>query len=96
LPLTVIVAENVNSIALPRPAMELGEKLPSLSLGNLWFWRSLSQWTVSIETDKTRRIGNSRIAALNLRLKREQPAVLLLPMNLVLVLVLVLVLDFGL
>src|SRR5439155_7374304 len=45
LPLPFVVAENVNRMALPQPAMQLGEKFAALRLGHLRLRRAIAQRT---------------------------------------------------
>ena len=54
LPLAVVVAENMNGIILPQPAVKLLEKFAPLRLGNLWFGRALGQRTKRVERIKFR------------------------------------------
>ena len=53
LALTVIIAENMDGIALTEPAVELLEKFAALRLGNLRFGSAFSQWTKRVEIFKS-------------------------------------------
>ena len=49
LPLAVVVAEDMNGITVPQPAMELVEEFASLRLGDLWIRRAFAERTKGIE-----------------------------------------------
>ena len=49
LTLAVVVAENLDNVALAQPTMQLVEKLPPLRLGNLYLWCAFTQWTERVE-----------------------------------------------
>ena len=49
LPFTFIVAEDVNRVALPQPAMQLGEEFMPLCFGDLRFRRAFTEGTESVE-----------------------------------------------
>ena len=51
-PLAVVVAEDVNGVTLPQPAVELVEKFAALRLGNLRIRRAFAKWTKGVERGK--------------------------------------------
>src|ERR1019366_5220700 len=51
---TGVVAEHMHSIALARPAVQLGEELPPLRLRHLWLRRPLRQWTEGLQAFEVR------------------------------------------
>ena len=50
----VVVAHDVDSVALSQPTMQLGEKFATLGFGDRRFGRTLGKWTVGIETLEVR------------------------------------------
>ena len=50
LPFAVVVAEDVDGVILPQPAVELLEKFPALRLGDLRFRRALGQRAEGVKT----------------------------------------------
>ena len=54
LPLAVVVAKNVDGVALPQPAVKLLEKFVALRLGNRQFGRAFRQRTKGVERIKLR------------------------------------------
>ena len=54
LPLAVVVAENVDGVILPQPAVKLLEKFAPLRLGNLRFRRAFGQRTEGVQVFKLR------------------------------------------
>ncbi len=54
LALAFVVAEDMDGVTLPQPAVELVEKFTPLRLGDLRVGRAVTQWTVGIEAVKAR------------------------------------------
>ena len=46
---TVVIAENLNRVILPQPAVHLVEKFTPLHLGDLGYWRAFGERTEGIE-----------------------------------------------
>src|ERR1022692_448397 len=49
LPLAVVVAEDVNGVALPQPAVKLIKKFAPLHPGNLWIGHTFPERTIRVE-----------------------------------------------
>ena len=68
LPFAFIVAEDVNGVILPQPAVDLLEKFPAQRLGNLRFGRALGERAERVERGK-QRSAELRFGVLEFRLQ---------------------------
>ena len=68
LPLAVVVAEDMNGVTMPQPAVELVEKFAALRLGDLRVGRAFAERTKGVERGKSQSLNsNVSIARFELR-----------------------------